>query len=119
MTTHALEIESLQGADEVPTLQVEDLKTCFFTKNGVATAVDGVSFTLRPGEIMGLVGESGSGKSMTGYSIVGLVDPPGEVVDGRILYHGKDLRQLSSEGLRQLRGNRIAMIFQDPMMTSK
>jgi len=100
-----------------PTLQVEDLKTCFFTKGGVATAVDSVSFTLNPGEIMGLVGESGSGKSMTGYSIVGLVDPPGEVVGGRILFQGQDLRQMDEESLRRLRGNRISMIFQDPMMT--
>ena len=101
----------------VPTLQVEDLKTCFFTKAGVAKAVDSVSFTLNPGEVMGLVGESGSGKSMTGYSIVGLVDPPGEVVGGRILFQGQDLRRMGPERLRKLRGNRIAMIFQDPMMT--
>ena len=101
----------------IPTLQVEDLKTCFFTRAGVAKAVDGVSFTLAAGEVMGLVGESGSGKSMTGYSIVGLVDAPGEVVGGRILFKGTDLRQLGAEELRSLRGSRIAMIFQDPMMT--
>jgi peptide/nickel transport system ATP-binding protein len=104
-------------APAVPTLQVEDLKTCFFTRAGVAKAVDGVSFTLNAGEVMGLVGESGSGKSMTGYSIVGLVDEPGEVVGGRIMFQGQDLRQASPQTLRSLRGNRIAMIFQDPMMT--
>lgn len=117
MTHPAIDRSTGSAAGTVPTLQVEDLKTCFFTKAGVATAVDSVSFTLQPGEIMGLVGESGSGKSMTGYSIVGLVDPLGEVVGGRILFQGQDLRQLDDESLRRLRGNRIAMIFQDPMMT--
>ena len=100
-----------------PTLEVDGLRTWFNTSRGIAKAVDGVSFTLQPGEVLGLVGESGSGKSMTGYSIVGLVDPPGEVVDGRILFKGRDLRQASQEELRSLRGNRISMIFQDPMMT--
>jgi peptide/nickel transport system ATP-binding protein len=100
-----------------PTLEVDGLRTWFNTSRGIAKAVDGVSFTLQPGEVLGLVGESGSGKSMTGYSIVGLVDPPGEVVDGRILFKGRDLRHASQEELRSLRGNRISMIFQDPMMT--
>jgi len=100
-----------------PTLEVDGLRTWFNTSRGIAKAVDGVSFTLQPGEVLGLVGESGSGKSMTGYSIVGLVDPPGEVVDGRILFQGRDLRHASAEELRSLRGNRISMIFQDPMMT--
>ncbi len=100
-----------------PTLEVDGLRTWFNTSRGMAKAVDGVSFTLQPGEVLGLVGESGSGKSMTGYSIVGLVDPPGEVVDGRILFKGRDLRHASQEELRSLRGNRISMIFQDPMMT--
>ena len=101
----------------IPTLEVDGLRTWFNTSRGIAKAVDGVSFTLQPGEVLGLVGESGSGKSMTGYSIVGLVDPPGEVVDGRILFKGRDLRHASQEELRSLRGNRISMIFQDPMMT--
>ena len=101
----------------VPTLEVEDLKTYFFTEAGVAKAVDGVSFSIAPGEVMGLVGESGSGKSMTGYSIVGLIDKPGEVVAGKILFKGEDLRTMSQEQLRRLRGKNIAMIFQDPMMT--
>ncbi|MAN80214.1 MAG: methionine ABC transporter ATP-binding protein [Rhodospirillaceae bacterium] len=103
--------------DGAPTLQVDNLETHFFTKDGVAKAVDGVSFTVNRGEIMGLVGESGSGKSVTGFSILGLVDPPGRVVGGRVLFQGTDLLTLDPEGLRQLRGNRIAMIFQDPMMT--
>ncbi len=101
----------------IPTLAVEQLQTHFFTKAGVAKAVDGVDFSVNPGEIMGLVGESGSGKSMTGYSIIGLVDEPGRIVGGRILLKGEDLRQYSQQQLRQIRGNRIAMIFQDPMMT--
>ncbi|WP_026873679.1 ABC transporter ATP-binding protein [Inquilinus limosus] len=100
-----------------PTLSVENLQTHFFTKAGVVRAVDGVSFRVDRGEVLGLVGESGSGKSITGFSILGLVDPPGRVVGGRILFKGEDLAALPAERLRQLRGNRIAMIFQDPMMT--
>ena len=100
-----------------PTLEVVDLKTHFFTKNGVVKAVDGVSFKVGKGEVMGLVGESGSGKTVTGFSIIGLVDPPGEVVGGKILFHGQDLVALSDERMRDLRGSKIAMIFQDPMMT--
>src|SRR6266478_9109634 len=100
-----------------PVLVVEGLRTHFFTKAGVVKAVDDVSFIVNRGEVMGLVGESGSGKSMTGYSIMGLIDPPGRVVAGRILFDGRELSSLSPEAMRQLRGNRIAMIFQDPMMT--
>ncbi|MGI9384721.1 MAG: ABC transporter ATP-binding protein [Methyloligellaceae bacterium] len=102
---------------DAPTLAVENLETHFFTKAGVAKAVDGLSFTVSRGEVMGLVGESGSGKSVTGFSIIGLVDPPGEVVGGRVLFNGQDLVGLDEERMRKLRGNRIAMIFQDPMMT--
>jgi len=100
-----------------PLLEVEGLCTRFFTKAGVVKAVQDVSFSVRRGEVLGLVGESGSGKSMIGYSIMGLIDPPGRVVAGRILFDGRDLSRLSPEAMRQLRGNRIAMIFQDPMMT--
>ena len=100
-----------------PVLAVEGLRTHFFTKQGVVKAVDDVSFTVDRGEVLGLVGESGSGKSMTGYSIMGLIDPPGRVVDGSLRLNGTDLRALSPEGLRRIRGNRVAMIFQDPMMT--
>jgi peptide/nickel transport system ATP-binding protein len=104
-------------ASGTPTLAVEDLRTWFHTKAGVVKAVDGVSFTVEPGKIMGLVGESGSGKSVTGFSIMGLVDPPGRIVSGRILFGGKDLATLPEEELRDIRGKRVAMIFQDPMMT--
>jgi peptide/nickel transport system ATP-binding protein len=98
-------------------LDVAGLQTHFFTRAGVVKAVDGVDFSLERGEVMGLVGESGSGKSVTGFSILGLVDPPGRIVGGSIRYQGDELVGAPDEHLRQLRGNRIAMIFQDPMMT--
>jgi peptide/nickel transport system ATP-binding protein len=100
-----------------PLLSVMGLSTQFDTRAGIAKAVDDVSFAVGRGEVLGLVGESGSGKSMTAYSILGLVDPPGRVVAGRIYFDGRDLAALSGEQMRQLRGNRIAMIFQDPMLT--
>ncbi|HKX07356.1 MAG TPA: ABC transporter ATP-binding protein, partial [Stellaceae bacterium] len=102
---------------DAPLLAVEDLRTHFFTRAGVVKAVDGVSFSVRRGEVLGLVGESGCGKSVTGFSIMGLVDPPGRIADGRVLFEGEDLARLSEERMRALRGERIAMIFQDPMMT--
>jgi peptide/nickel transport system ATP-binding protein len=98
-------------------LDVRDLQTHFFTRDGVAKAVDGVSFSLEKGQILGLVGESGSGKSVTGFSILGLVDPPGRVTGGQIVFDGDDLVAGGEPMLRRLRGKRIAMIFQDPMMT--
>ena len=105
-----------------PTLQVEGLSTHFITRDGVAKAVDDVSFSIGRGEVLGLVGESGSGKSMTGYSLLGMVDAPGKIVAGRVLLTPRDgrtidLRTLDERALRRLRGDRIAMIFQDPMMT--
>jgi peptide/nickel transport system ATP-binding protein len=98
-------------------LSVENLQTHFFTRAGVIKAVDGVDFKLDRGEVMGLVGDSGSGKSVTGFSILGLVDQPGRVAGGSIRFHGEDLVGKSEEQLRKLRGGKIAMIFQDPMMT--
>ena len=100
-----------------PLLTVSGLRTHFFTRAGVVKAVDDVSFEVARGEVLGLVGESGSGKSITGYSIMGLVDPPGRVVAGKILFDGVHLTALPAEEMRHFRGNRIAMIFQDPMMT--
>ena len=99
------------------TIELRDLRTHFATGAGTVRAVDGVSFAVRPGQILGLVGESGSGKSITGFSILGLIDPPGRIVGGSILYRGRDLTRLSERDMRTLRGNRIAMVFQDPMMT--
>ncbi len=100
-----------------PTLKVENLETHFPTRDGIVRAVDGVSFEVAPGEILGLVGESGSGKSITGFSILGLLDPPGHIANGRVLFKGEDIAQAKPARLRQLRGKSIAMIFQDPMMT--
>src|SRR5713226_1869458 len=99
------------------TLDVRGLSTHFVTRAGTVKAVDDISFTVARGKILGLVGESGSGKSVTGFSIIGLVDPPGRITGGRILFRGEDLVGLAEERMRRLRGARIAMIFQDPMMT--
>ena len=100
-----------------PVLTVRGLETAFFTRAGVIKAVNDVSFEVGVGKILGLVGESGSGKSVTGFSIMGLVAPPGRVVGGQVLYRGRDLLALPEEAMRGLRGSKIAMIFQDPMMT--
>jgi len=100
-----------------PLLAVENLKTHFFTRSGVVKAVDGVSFSVARGEVLGLVGESGSGKTVTGWSILGLVDPPGRIVDGSIKLDGEELIGAGEERLRTHRGRDVAMIFQDPMMT--
>jgi oligopeptide/dipeptide ABC transporter ATP-binding protein len=97
-------------------LQVEDLRTYFFTRRGVVKAVDGVSFSVRRGETLALVGESGSGKSITCHSIIGLVPKPaGRIVSGRILFDGENLVEKTERQLREYRGSRIAMILQDPM----
>ena len=99
------------------TLDVQGLSTHFFTRAGVVKAVDDISFQVSRGRVLGLVGESGSGKSVTGFSVIGLVDAPGRITAGKILFQGTDLTKLDERALRDLRGNRIAMIFQDPMMT--
>ena len=98
-------------------LDVRGLTTRFETRNGMVTAVNAVSFSVERGRIMGLVGESGSGKSVTGFSILGLIDEPGRITDGSVLVDGEDLRSLKPEALRKLRGAKVAMVFQDPMMT--
>jgi oligopeptide/dipeptide ABC transporter ATP-binding protein len=96
-------------------LSVENLETTFFTKGAALKAVDGVSYTVGAGETVGIVGESGCGKSVTSFSILGLLSHPGKVTGGRILFRGQDLLQLPPEGMRKLRGRKIAMIFQEPM----
>lgn len=100
-----------------PVLAIANLKTHFAAGDQVVRAVDGVDLSLTKGEIVGLVGESGSGKSLTGFSILGLIDPPGRIVEGSIRFKGEELAGAAPERLRQLRGKEIAMIFQDPMMT--
>lgn len=98
-------------------LEVEGLATHFATRKGALKAVDGVSFALAEGEIIGLVGESGSGKSVTGFSILGLIDPPGRIVAGSVRLAGRELVGLSPSALRRIRGREIAMVFQDPSAT--
>jgi peptide/nickel transport system ATP-binding protein len=101
----------------IPLLDVANLVTWFPTARGEIKAVDGVSFSVAPGEVLGIVGESGSGKSITGFSIIGLIDEPGRIVDGSIKLEGRELIGLSSSELRAIRGKTISMVFQDPMMT--
>jgi oligopeptide/dipeptide ABC transporter ATP-binding protein len=97
-------------------LEIKHLKTYFYTRYGAVRAVDDVSFGLRKGECLCLVGESGCGKTATALSVLRLIDsPPGKIVNGEILYRGEDLLNCASQRLRQIRGNRIAMIFQDPL----
>ncbi len=101
--------------DEV-ILQVKDLRTYFYTDAGVVKAVDGLTFDLHKGETLGLVGESGSGKSVTNLSIINLIQtPPGKIEGGEVLFNGEDLLKMNDARLREIRGDRIAMIFQDPM----
>jgi oligopeptide transport system ATP-binding protein len=105
-----------QSENGIPLLEIKGLKTHFFTDRGLIKAVDDIHFRLMPGEVMGLIGESGSGKSVTALSIMGLVpSPPGRVVDGRIFFLGEDLLEKSFEEMIHIRGDRLAMIFQDPM----
>jgi peptide/nickel transport system ATP-binding protein len=97
-------------------LEVDDLTTYFFTRDGVVRAVDGVSFTVRRGEVLAIVGESGCGKSVTSLSIMRLIaSPPGRYVKGRVLFEGRDLLQLPEPEMRKIRGDAISMIFQEPM----
>jgi oligopeptide transport system ATP-binding protein len=97
-------------------LQVKDLRTYFFTDEGVVRAVDGISYDVEEGETMGLVGESGCGKSVSALSILRLIpNPPGKIVGGEVWFDGRDLLKVDEEEIRHVRGNRIAMIFQEPM----
>ncbi|RLF93004.1 ABC transporter ATP-binding protein, partial [Thermococci archaeon] len=97
-------------------LEVSELKTHFFTDDGVVKAVDGVSFSIKEGETFGLVGESGCGKSVTALSIIRLIpDPPGKIIDGKVYLEGEDLVKKSEREMQKIRGNKISMIFQEPM----
>ena len=100
-------------------LNIENLKTHFDTWAGVVTAVDGVSFDVKKGETLGLVGESGSGKTVTALSVLGIVPRPGKIMDGKIIYKGKDLISMSEKEMQKIRGAEIALIFQDPSTSSK
>ena len=101
--------------DKKPLLEVKGLKTYFHTDDGIVKAVDGVSFEVYSGETLGIVGESGCGKSVTSLSVMRLLDEKGEIAGGEILFDGKDIRALSDEEMRKMRGNDMAMIFQEPM----
>jgi peptide/nickel transport system ATP-binding protein len=98
-------------------LEVKDLEVKFALRLGELTAINGVSFTLEKGQRLGIVGESGAGKSVTGFAIINLLSKPGYISGGKILFEGQELNRLPEEKMRKIRGNRISMIFQDPMMT--
>jgi peptide/nickel transport system ATP-binding protein len=100
-----------------PVLEVRGLVTEFGTSEGMLRAVNGISFDVKPGQILGIVGESGSGKSVLGYSIIGLIDPPGRIASGSVRFRGRELAGLAEREMRHIRGKDIAMVFQDPMMT--
>lgn len=96
-------------------LQVKDLRTSFFTDSGEVKAINGISFDLPHGKVLGIVGESGSGKSVTAYSIMQILSFPGKVIGGEIIFQGEDLLKKSEQEMRDIRGKKISMIFQDPM----
>ena len=107
------EITQSENTDRV--LEVQDLKTSFFTENGEVKAVDGVSFNLDRGKVLGIVGESGSGKSVTAYSVLQILSHPGKIVGGSVKFKGKELVGISEKEMSKIRGNNISIIFQDPM----
>lgn len=98
-----------------PVLSVRDLSVAFFTRRGVLKALDRVSFDIAPGEVLGVVGESGAGKSLTGQSVIGLLEPPGRITGGEILLHGQRIDNIPADEMRMIRGRRIGMVFQDPL----
>jgi len=98
-----------------PVLSVRDLSVAFFTRRGVLKALDRVSFDIAPGEVLGVVGESGAGKSLTGQSVIGLLEPPGRITGGEILLHGQRIDNIPADEMRKIRGRKIGMVFQDPL----
>src|SRR5262245_13011061 len=114
-------MRSIHGSGDIkaqmtqPLLSVRNLRVEFPTRRGILTAVDGVSFDIAPGEVLGVVGESGAGKSLTGAAIIGLLDPPGRISGGEVLLKGDRIDNLPAEALRRIRGKRIGMVFQDPL----
>ncbi|HEY2539340.1 MAG TPA: ABC transporter ATP-binding protein [Stellaceae bacterium] len=111
-----VKLSRVPGRETEPILDIVDLRTWFFSRDGVVRAVDGVSFHVNPGETLAIVGESGCGKSVTALSILRLIpSPPGRIVSGSIKFAGRDLLGLTQSAMRQIRGNEISMIFQEPM----
>ena len=98
-----------------PVLSVRDLRVEFVTRRGILKAIDGISFDIGKGEVLGVVGESGAGKSVTGSAVIGLIDPPGRIAGGEILLSGMRIDNLPPDEMRKVRGKRIGMIFQDPL----
>jgi peptide/nickel transport system ATP-binding protein len=98
-----------------PVLSVTDLRVAFLTRRGALVAVDGVSFDIAPGEVLGVVGESGAGKSLTGAAVIGLIEPPGRIVGGEVRLKGQRIDHLHGEAMRKVRGRHIGMVFQDPL----
>ena len=105
---------SHSNSTQQPLLEIKNLKTYFYTEDGVVKAVNGVDFSIKPGEVMGLVGESGSGKSVTSLTIMRLLTNNAKIESGQILFDGQDLAALSEDKLLKLRGNKLSMIFQQP-----
>ncbi|MCA1244696.1 ABC transporter ATP-binding protein [Stappia stellulata] len=100
---------------QTPLLSVRDLRVEFPTRRGILKAIDGISFDLKEGEVLGVVGESGAGKSITGTAVIGLLEPPGRIAGGEVLLKGERIDNLSQQAMRKIRGKRIGMIFQDPL----
>src|ERR1700741_1680513 len=100
-----------------PVLSVRDLRVGFVTRRSTLTAVDGVSFDIAPGEVLGVVGESGAGKSVTGAAIIGLIEPPGRIAGGEVRLRGERIDHLPAEAMRRIRGRRIGMVFQDSLLS--
>jgi peptide/nickel transport system ATP-binding protein len=114
-TGHHLQDVETPGTKATPVLQIEDLAVEFPTRRGILTAVDGVSLSIDPGEVLGVVGESGAGKSITGTAVIGLLEPPGRIARGRILLRGERIDGLPEDAFRRIRGRRIGAVFQDPL----
>src|SRR5882757_7009087 len=109
------EPKAAMTAAMTPVLSVRDLRVEFPTRRGTLTAIDGVSFDIAPGEVLGVVGESGAGKSITGTAVIGLIEPPGRIAGGEVLLRGSRIDNLPPEAMRKIRGKRIGMVFQDPL----
>ncbi len=116
MTTKTSKSKSTTTKKDNVLLEVNNLTTHFFTQDGVVKAVDGISYNVHEGEVVGIVGESGCGKSVGAMSVMKIIpNPPGRIVDGSVTFEGENLVDLDESAMRKIRGNRIAMVFQEPM----